>query len=172
MNIEADSLRYDDINQISVFKGRVVVSKGSIQIRGAQIEVRQDAEGYQHGVVTSSPENRAFFRQKREGVEEFIEGEAEVIEYNGKLDTVKFVRQAELRRLRGASVADEITGAVITYENLTDRFTVDGSASAPVAGVAPGRIKATLTPKSEGAAVPPSPPVNLRLAPAAGGAAK
>jgi lipopolysaccharide export system protein LptA len=168
MNIEADSLRYDDVNQISVFKGKVVVSKGSIQIRGAQIEVRQDAEGYQHGVVTSSAEGKAFFRQKREGVDEFIEGEAEVIEYNGKLDTVRFVKQAELRRLRGASVADEITGAVITYENLTDRFTVDGSASSPVAGVAPGRIKATLTPKSEGAA-PSVPPANLRLAPTTGG---
>ena len=90
MNIEADSLRYDDIKQVSVFTGRVVLTKGSIQIRGAQIEVRQDPDGFQFGTVTGSPQTLAFYRQKREGLEEYIEGEAEVIEYDGKADTVKF----------------------------------------------------------------------------------
>ena len=66
MNIEADSLRYDDVRQISVFTGRVVVTKGSIVLRGAQIEVRQDPEGFQYGVVTSGADARAFFRQKRD----------------------------------------------------------------------------------------------------------
>ena len=54
MNIEADSLRYDDARQTSVFTGRVVVSKGSIAIRGQQLEVRQDAQGHQFGLVQGS----------------------------------------------------------------------------------------------------------------------
>jgi lipopolysaccharide export system protein LptA len=177
MNIEADSLRYDDVNQVSVFRGNVVVSKGSIQIRGNQIEVRQDPEGYQHGVVTGSPQARAFFRQKRDGVNETMEGEAETLEYDGKADTIKFVKQAELRRLRGAAVVDEISGAVIVYENLTDRLSVDGSVGAPVAGSLPGRIKAMLMPRPDNAALTPAPtqapaPANLRLTPALGGSAK
>jgi lipopolysaccharide export system protein LptA len=61
MNVEADSLRYDDVNQTSVFTGRVVVTKGSIIIRGAKVDVKQDPEGYQFGLVTAEPGKRAFF---------------------------------------------------------------------------------------------------------------
>src|SRR5215218_7862015 len=82
MNVEADALRYDDLKQTSVFTGRVVVTKGTIVIRGARIDVKQDAEGYQYGVVTSEPGKLAYYRQKREGVDEFIEGEGETIEYD------------------------------------------------------------------------------------------
>jgi lipopolysaccharide export system protein LptA len=63
MNVEADSLRYDDLNQTSVFTGRVVVTKGSIIIRGAKVDVKQDPEGYQFGVVTAEPGKRAFYRR-------------------------------------------------------------------------------------------------------------
>ncbi|HPW85236.1 MAG TPA: lipopolysaccharide transport periplasmic protein LptA [Rhodoferax sp.] len=177
MNIEADSLRYDDLKQVSVFSGRVVLTKGTIQIRGAQIEVRQDPDGFQFGVVTGTPQSLAFFRQKREGLDEFIEGEGETIEYDGKADTVKFIRKAHLRRLRGATLADEITGGVIVYENLTDMFTVDGNASKAATGVvgAPaGRVRAMLTPKPEtnGAAAPVVPAATLRPSTTLGGAAQ
>jgi len=177
MNIEADSLRYDDLKQVSVFSGRVVLTKGTIQIRGAQIEVRQDPDGFQFGVVTGTPQSLAFFRQKREGLDEFIEGEGETIEYDGKADTVKFIRKAHLRRLRGATLADEITGGVIVYENLTDMFTVDGNASKAATGVvgAPaGRVRAMLTPKLEtnGAAAFVVPAATLRPSTTLGGAAQ
>src|SRR5262249_35679051 len=82
MNVEADALRYDDLKQTSVFTGKVVVTKGTILIRGARIDVRQDPEGYQYGVVTAEPGKLAFYRQKREGVDEFVEGEGETIEYD------------------------------------------------------------------------------------------
>jgi lipopolysaccharide export system protein LptA len=147
MNIEADALRYDDVKQVSVFSGHVVLTKGTIQIRGSQIEVRQDPDGYQFGLVTGAPEKLAFFRQKREALDEFMEGEGETIEYDGKADTVKFIKKAQLRRYRGATLGDEITGGVIVYENLTDTFTVDGSASKGVAGTRGGRVRAMLTPK-------------------------
>lgn len=157
MNIEADALRYDDVKQVSVFTGHVVLTKGTIQIRGKQIEVRQDPDGYQYGVVTGDSEKLAFFRQKREALDEFIEGEGEAIEYDGKADTVKFVKKAQLRRYRGATLGDEITGGVIVYENLTDMFTVDGSASKGVPGARGGRVRAMLTPKPSDAGAVPAP---------------
>jgi lipopolysaccharide export system protein LptA len=55
MNVEADALRYDDLRQVSVFTGRVVLTKGTILIRGARLEVRQDADGFQYGIVTAEP---------------------------------------------------------------------------------------------------------------------
>jgi lipopolysaccharide export system protein LptA len=150
MHVESDTLRYDDLKQISIFSGNVVLTKGTILIRGAQIEVRQDAEGYQYGLVTGTPAKQAFFRQKREAIEEFIEGEGDTIEYDGKADTVRFIKKAQMRRLRGTTLADEVTGALIVYENLTDRFTVDGSPKS--AGAPAGRVRAMLTPKPEPAA--------------------
>ncbi|MGL6203772.1 MAG: lipopolysaccharide transport periplasmic protein LptA, partial [Giesbergeria sp.] len=79
----------------------------------------------------------------------------------GRNDTVRFVRRAELRRLRAAVVSDEITGAVIVYNNLTDVFTVDGQKSAPNAagdGPAPGgRVRAVLSPKEAPASAAPAP---------------
>jgi lipopolysaccharide export system protein LptA len=156
MNVESDALRYDDLKQTSVFTGRVVLTKGTIVIRGARIDVRQDAEGYQYGLVTAEPGKLAFFRQKREGLDEFMEGEGETIDYDGRADTVKFLSQAQLRRYHGATLNDEMTGAVIIYNNTTDVFTMDGALVKGTPGAPSGRVRAMLTPKPEAAAVAPA----------------
>ncbi|MFT4194595.1 lipopolysaccharide transport periplasmic protein LptA [Ottowia sp.] len=154
MHIESDALRYEDQKQLSTFTGRVVVTKGSIVMRGTRLEVRQDAAGNQFGTMLAEPGQRAFFRQKREGLNEFIEGEGETIEYDGKTDTVRFLRRAEMRRLAGASLQDEVKGAVIVYNNLTEVYTVDSptrAAGAPSAA-AGGRVTAVLAPRKPASA--------------------
>ena len=171
MNIEADSMRYDDLKQTSVFSGNVVVTKGTIIIRGARIDVRQDPEGYQYGVVTAAPGKLAYYKQKRDaGTDEWIEGESEVIEYDSRADNVKFIRRAVMRRLLGATPNDESTGAMIVYDQSNDTFTVNGSTLPPNAGVATGsggRVRAILTPKPAPGAAPaaaspaaPAPPAS------------
>lgn len=147
MNVEADALRYDDLNQTSVFTGKVVVTKGTIVIRGAKVNVKQDPEGYQFGTVTAEPGKRAFFRQKRDGVEEFIEGEGDSIEYDGRADRVKFIGHAEMRRYRGATLSDETSGALITYDNTTDQYSVDGNPGGAASVNPGGRVRATLAPR-------------------------
>lgn len=178
MNIEADALRYDDLRQTSVFTGNVVATKGTIVIRGAKMEVRQDPEGFQFGVVTAAPGKRAFYRQKREGVDEWIEGEGEVIDYDGKADRVKFIRQAEMRRYRGATLSDEMKGSLITFDNTTEVFTVDGGPASATPG---GRVRAVLAPRDAASAPassprpatpPATPPAQLRTSPALGGDAR
>lgn len=157
MNIEADALRYDDVRQVSVFTGKVVITKGTIVIRGARVEVRQDAQGNQFGTVTAEPGKLAFFRQKREGVDEFIEGEGELIEYDSKADVVRFNRRAELRRYRGATLSDELTGNLIVYDNGTDVFTVNGAVTQPGAPAgSDGRIRAILNPRGAASATVPA----------------
>ena len=166
MNVEADALRYDDLKQTSVFSGRVVVTKGTIVIRGARIEARQDPDGFQFGTVTAEPGKLAFFRQKREGVDEFIEGEGETIEYDGRADTVKFVHNAQLRRYRGATLSDEFTGGVILFNNSSNMFSIDGAPAKGAAGVPAGRVRAVLTPKpTAGEARPDAAPVVPALRP-------
>jgi lipopolysaccharide export system protein LptA len=176
MNVESDALRYDDLNRTSVFTGRVVLTKGTILIRGARVDVRQDAEGFQFGVVTAEPGKLAFFRQKREGVDEFIEGEGEVIEYDGRADTVKFIRNAQMRRYRGATLGDQMSGMVILYNNTTDVFSIDGSVAKSSPGAPGTRVRVMLTPTPDAnAPIPATRPAQalpapvLRDTPALGG---
>ena len=166
MNIEADALRYDDQQQTSVFTGRVVLTKGTILIRGAKLDVRQDSAGNQFGLVLSEPNKQAFFRQKREGLDEYIEGEGDTITYDGRADTVKFMGNAKLRRYRGATLSDEFTGDVIVYNSTTDVFTIDGALANKTEGAKGGRVRAMLTPKQDtSAAKEPSMTPALRSTP-------
>lgn len=174
MNAEADALRYDDLKQTSVFTGSVVITKGTTIIRGEQVDVKQDPEGYQQAIVIAAPGKLAYYRKKREGRDEFIEGEGERIEYDSRQDVVKFIRSAVLRRYNGAVLADETTGSQINYDNKTDVFTVDGGAQNRTATNPNGRIRALLSPRvaavSAGgpAAAPAAPPAVLRPSPALG----
>ncbi len=155
-NIESDALRHDGLQQISVFTGNVVMTKGTIVIRGGRLEVRQDPDGYQYGLVTAEPGRLAYFKQKRDSApgapDEFIEGEGETIDYDGKADRVKFIKRAVVRRLVGGSVNDEVRGDVIVYNNITDVSTVEGGPAAGSAQNPGGRVRAVLVPNSTPAA--------------------
>jgi lipopolysaccharide export system protein LptA len=147
MNVEADALRYDETSQTSVFSGHVVITKGTIQIRGALVEVRQDPQGSQFGIILGSPGQPASFRQKRDGVDEHIEGEAQRIEYDGRADQVRFIGQAVLRRYRGSTLSDETAGGVIVYDHQTEVFRVEGGPSGASPANPSGRVRATLGPR-------------------------
>lgn len=177
MNIEADAMRYDDLKQTSVFTGRVVVTKGTIIIRGARIDVRQDPEGYQYAVVTAEPGKLAYYKQKRDAPgDEWTEGQSDRIEYDSRADDVKFIGHAVMRRLIGAKINDETTGALIVYDQGNDTFTVNGASLPPGASVATGaagsRVRAMLTPRPspvapaaasvDGKPVTPAPGAGLR----------
>ncbi len=175
MNIEADALRYDDLKQTSVFTGNVVATKGTIIVRGARIDVRQDPDGYQYGIVTAAPGKRAYYKQKRDAVgDEYIEGEANRIEYNSRADDVRFIGNAVMRRLIGAKVNDETSGALIVYDQTKDTYTVNGAEVPPGTSVAAGsggRVRAVLTPRPAPAPAAPTAPAGAAAPkPAASGA--
>ncbi|MDB5886532.1 MAG: OstA family protein [Polaromonas sp.] len=147
MNAEADSLRYDDLKQTTVFIGNVVITKGTTIIRGAQVDVSQDPEGYQQAVAIGAPGKLAFYRKKRDGVDEYIEGEGERIEYDSRADLVKFIKRGVVRRYKGAVLSDETTGALIVYDNNTDVFTVDAGDKNLNPANPGGRVRAMLSPR-------------------------
>jgi len=142
--------RIDLLNQFVVFNGNVVVTKGTMTIRAARIEVRESADGYHSAVAYGSPTQHATYRQKRDAPDEWIEGDAERLEYDGKSDVIRFVSNASVRRLRGAAVADEIAGNLVTYDSTTEVFNVTGGAAN--AGNPGGRVRVTMTPKEGSAA--------------------
>lgn len=172
LNAQADALRYDDLKQTSVFTGNVIITKGTIAMRGGRVDVRQDPQGFQFATITSNGNVQAYFKQKREnGVDEWIEGVADTIEYDGKADKVKLIKNANLKRLKGASLNDEIVGGLVVYDNTTDVYTVDGGAGQGGSG---GRVSAILGPKSTTTAIPAAaaPQGNLRQSTTLGGEKK
>ena len=163
MNAESDALRYDDAKLTSVFTGNVVITKGTIVIRGQRVDVRQDPQGNQFGTAHASPDKPAYFKQKREGLDEYIEGEATRIDYDSLQDKVTFTGKAVLRRYRGVTLGDETRGSLIVYDNKTEVFSVDGNRSDSSPGNPGGRVRALLTPAPKpGSATPahtaPTPP--------------
>ena len=149
LTIEADQPgTLDMVKQVVVFNGNVVVTQGTMSIRAERVEVRERADGHRSASALGSGGKLAVFKQKRDGVDETIEGSAERIEYDSRGDVVRFSGNAQVRRMRGASPADEVSGAVITYDNGNETFSVQGATSAPgTAGHE--RVRVVITPKPE-----------------------
>jgi lipopolysaccharide export system protein LptA len=152
LNIEADNMTYDDLKQVNIFTGHVVATKGTIVIKADRVEVTQDPQGYQYATGTSTGKDLAYFRQKRDGVDEYIDGDAERIDYDGKQDLTTLTTRATVRRLQGLStVMDEVHGSVITYDGQNDFYTAKAGPDVAGPGNPTGRVRAMLAPRNGGA---------------------
>lgn len=149
VHLEADQVLIDDVKQISTFTGNVQMTQGTMLLRGDKLVVVQDKDGFRHGTVYG---RTASFRQKRDGLDEYVEGYGERIEYDVNTETVDFYVQARVKRN-----LDEVRGEHITYNSKTETFQVNGigqdSESRPRQ-----RVRAVLQPKPKtDTSTPPSP---------------
>ncbi|KPF51298.1 organic solvent tolerance protein OstA [beta proteobacterium AAP65] len=151
--------------QVLVFNGNAVISQGTMVLRADRIEMREMPDGYRAASAIGLPGKPATWRQKRDGpADEVVEGSAERIEFDGKADTLRFIGNGAVRRLRAGSVVDEITGATIVWDNLAEVFKVEGGAVTPANPS--GRVRVTLTPRAEASAsAPPAAPGPAPLQP-------
>jgi len=156
VNIEADRVTVNEADKIQVFEGNVTLVQGTLVIRGDKIVVIQDVEGFQSGVVTG---NLAQFRVKREGKDEYIDGEAERIEHVAKTDMTKFFKRAHVK-----NGADDVRGEYLEYDGRADNYLVTNG---PAGTVQPGRdnrVRVVIQPKKPQTA-PTGEPVRLKAAP-------
>lgn len=139
--IDANRMTSDDARRISIFEGNVILTKGTILVRADRITVRQDPEGFQISVATGAP---ARFRQKRDGKNEWIEGEALSIEIDDKKENIELREQARVVRDK-----DEVRGDNISVDTRSEFFSVTGGKSA-ISGANPeGRVRAVIQPKAK-----------------------
>ena len=150
LNFTADALRYDDARQTNVLTGNVVITKGTMVLRAGRVEVKQTSDGHQSAVANAAAGKLAYFRQKRDGVDEHMEGEADRIEYDGKSDTVRLIGNAVIRRFRGGTMSDEVQGQSITYDNLGEVFSVNSGGTSGEGG----RVRGVLSPRETPASGP------------------
>jgi lipopolysaccharide export system protein LptA len=154
MSIEADQPGTVDLQrQVVIFNGNVVISQGTMVLRAERVELRERPDGYREAKAIGSAARPATFRQKRDGVDETVEGAAERIEFDTRTDTLRLVGNAAVRRLRAGVLADEINGALITWENTNELFKVTGGVASPTNPT--GRVRAVFAPREEPAASAP-----------------
>lgn len=154
MSIEADQPGSVDLQrQVVIFNGNVVITQGTMLLKAERVELRERPDGYREAKAIGSADKPASFRQKRDGVDEVVEGAAERIEFDARTDTLRFVGNAAVRRLRAGVVADEITGSLITWDNTNELFKVTGGAPSPTNPS--GRVRAVFAPREDAAASAP-----------------
>jgi lipopolysaccharide export system protein LptA len=145
MTIEADQPGTVDLqHQVVVFNGNVVITQGTMLIRAERIEVRERSDGYRMATATGGAARQASFRQKRDGVDETMEGSADRIEFDARTDVLRLEGNAAVRRMRSGILADEIIGSLITWNNTSELFIVHGGN--PTAANPSGRVRAVFTP--------------------------
>ena len=162
VNLEADRVNVDDAKQMATFEGNVILTQGTLVIRGDRMVVQQDADGFKNGVAYG---NLASFRQKREGYDEYIDGFAERIEYDSKAEKLQMFNRAYLKKSN-----DDVRGNYISYDAATEFFRViGGGKQAATPGNPEGRVRAVIQPKNKdkpAAAAPAAaaPPLTLKPA--------
>ena len=165
MNIEADNMRHDEAKKTTQFTGNVVAVKGTMVMRAARMEVQENAQGQQIAYFWAAPKERIFFRQKREGLNEYTEGESEMAIYDKQSDVMTLIQRAEARVLRGTEVSNQVTGQKIVYNNSTEVMSVDGQAKGLNANGPSERVRAVLTPRKDGTTPAPTSIPILRTSP-------
>jgi len=138
VSIEADRLTVDDIKKESVFEGNVTVSQGTLLLKADKVVVRQDVGGFNYAYAYGKP---AHFRQKRDESDEYVEGQGERLEYDGKADKMHVYTNAEIHK-----GADEVKGDYITYDATNGFYQVVGGPSVTTPLNPKGRVRATIQP--------------------------
>jgi lipopolysaccharide export system protein LptA len=141
--VGADKLTADDANRTSTFEGSVVITQGTMRMTAARVTVREDAQQFKYYVAHGAP---VTFRQKRDNVDEWVEGYAERAEFDDRNDVLKLFNGARVK-----SNQNEITGGYITYDMKRELAEVTGAApgaKAPQEGT--GRVKVIILPPKKG----------------------
>ncbi|MFZ9734334.1 MAG: lipopolysaccharide transport periplasmic protein LptA [Burkholderiaceae bacterium] len=142
--IDADTLAHDEQKLTTVFSGNVVLSKGSLLLKGNRLELRQQPNGTMMAVITGTP---AQFRQQRGQTKEWIEGEGQTIEYDGTAELVTITGQATMRRTLNDALLDQVAGDRLRYNNILETYQVEALPGMP-------RARMTLMPKPPAANAP------------------
>lgn len=147
IDLEADSVKVDDAKQTSTYTGNVILTQGTLIIRADRLIVREDKEGFQHSTSLGNPTT---FKQKREGKNEYMEGSAQRIEYDGRMDKVQLYTKAWVKRGE-----DIVHGDYIMYDaNAEYAEVIGGGSQAATPGTPSGRVRAIIQPKNKKAVTP------------------
>ena len=151
--LEANRMSADEARRVSTFEGNVVLTKGTITLRGDRIVVRVDAEGYQHATVTGNPVR---FKQRGDATAGrpaiWTEAEAQRVEIDEKNERIELFERARVLRDQ-----DEVRGEYMLLDQRSDFLSVSaGKGTQPAA--ADARVRAVIQPKTPSSTGTDKPP--------------
>jgi lipopolysaccharide export system protein LptA len=142
---------------VTVLEGNVVITQGTLTIRAAKVVMRKLDDGSQLATAYGNPVG---LRQKRDGMNEYVDGAAQRIEYSDRSELVQMFDNARLSRGK-----DELRNNYIAY-NMSTEYAEAKCAPGKTPAQC-GRVRATFQPARKttpaGAAAPPA---GTTLAPA------
>lgn len=142
IDLEADTVKVDDSKQISIYTGNVILTQGTLIIHADKLIVREDQEGFQHSTSLGNPTT---FKQKMEGKDEYMQGSAQRIEYDGRMDKVQLYTKAWVKRGE-----DIVHGDYIMYDaNAEYAEVIGGGSQSATPGTPSGRVRAIIQPKNK-----------------------
>ena len=125
--------------------GHVIITQGTMAIAADRVTFKQNADNSLSATAYGNPVR---FREKRDGADDYYEGYAQRIVYDGEKRFIELFDNALLKKS-----GDEIRSNYITYSAATEKFTAEGrpDAKPPAAGETPlgARVRGTFQPKSE-----------------------
>ena len=123
ISLSSEKATFDDVRQIYHLEKNVLLTKGTLIIRGESAEVKIDPEGYQYATILAKPGTLASLRQKRDtALDEYTEGYAERIEYDAKQETALLIGTAHMNKLTGTKISDRINGDRIEYDSGKEKY--------------------------------------------------
>ncbi len=143
MLVEAGKVSIDDAKKIQILEGDVVITKGSMVLKAERVIITEDRYGFQKGTAFSGKKGLAYFRQKREGKDEYVEGEAERIEYDTNTEVAELFHRAWVK-----SGEDQVKGDYIWYDAVNEKYLVTAGETRTPTGAAP-RVRAVIQPKNK-----------------------
>jgi len=145
IHLEADRATVEDVDQddtsrVSIFTGNVVLTQGTMVIRADKVIMKEDDNGFSYATALG---DLVSFRQKRDGLDEYIEGWSRRVEFDNKTDQLELFRQARLKRGQ-----DEVKGDYISYNMASEFFQVKGSNERGVDSGPDSRVRIVIQPKN------------------------
>jgi len=116
----------DLVTHTTMLSGDVELRRGTLLIKADKAVLTQDAQGFQHIVMTAEAGGKpVFFRQKRDGAQnQWMEGEARRVVYDDRSETVELLVEAKARRTTDGAVTDEASGERIAYQSREECYVV------------------------------------------------
>jgi lipopolysaccharide export system protein LptA len=125
IHVESDKVAVDNVKQISTYTGNVILTQGTLIMKGVKLVVTTSPEGYDFATLYAVPGGLATMRQKRDGGPDlWMEGEAaDRVTYDQKTSIATLYTNAKVRRLTGTKTTDESSGAYLSYNSQTEVVT-------------------------------------------------
>ena len=137
INVEADNAEANEIERITIYKGDVVITQGTMRITGDTVTVYYDEGGEMTRMITEG--RPSTFRQQADGETEFRTARARRMEYLATEDRILLLGDAQYGR--GAS---RVNAERIEYDTLTARARADTGDRTTTAS--DSRVRITITP--------------------------